>query len=218
MEIYYYGHAAFLLKGSRSVYIDPFLSGNPFATLSVKRIDTADVVIVTHDHGDHMGDAFEICKKTGAVFVSQHELAVMAEEKGLTAEGMNIGGTISVDNISVHMTHALHSTQTGHPTGVIVTMDGHAIYHAGDTGLFGDMKLIGEMYQPEVALLPIGDRYTMGIVEAVRAVEFLKPAYVIPMHYGTFPIIQTDPEEFKSQVGDRATVQILKPGEKFELP
>jgi L-ascorbate metabolism protein UlaG (beta-lactamase superfamily) len=217
MEIIYYGHSAFVLNGSRSVYIDPFLSGNPSAALSVKDIDKADMVIVTHDHGDHMGDGFEICKKTGAVFVSQHELAVMAQEKGLRAEGMNIGGTIDVNGVSIHMTHALHSTQTGHPTGVVVTMDGHAIYHAGDTGLFSDMKLIGEMYKPEVALLPIGDRYTMGIEEAVRAVGFVKPKYVIPMHYGTFPIIETDPEEFASKVRDMAEVKVLKPGERFEL-
>ncbi len=217
MEIIYYGHSAFLLKGSKLVFIDPFFSNNPSATLSMKDVNEADVVIVTHDHGDHMGDAFDICKKTGAVFVSQHELAVMAQEKGLKAEGMNIGGTIPVGDISIHMTHALHSTETGHPTGVIVTMNGHTIYHAGDTGLFSDMKLIGEMYTPEVALLPIGDRYTMGIGEAVKAVEFIKPAYVIPMHYGTFPIILTDPEEFASKVGDMSEVKILKPGEKFEL-
>lgn len=217
MVLIYYGHAAFLLKGSKQVYIDPFLSGNPAATMGVEYIDRADIVIVTHDHGDHMGDAFEICGKTGAVFVSQHELAVMAQEKELNAEGMNIGGTISVDGVSIHMTHALHSTETGHPTGVIVTMDDHPVYHAGDTGLFSDMRLIGEMYAPEVALLPIGDRYTMGIEEAVRAVELIKPKYVIPMHFGTFPIIKTDPHEFASRVGTTSQVKVLKPGESFEL-
>lgn len=217
MHIIYHGHSAFALKGSKTVYIDPFLSGNPAAALSVKDIDRADMVIVTHDHDDHMGDAFEICEKTGAVFVSQHELAVMAQEKGLEAEGMNIGGTIEVRGVSIHMTHALHSTGTGHPTGVVVWLDGHAVYHAGDTGLFSDMKLIGEMYSPEVALLPIGDRYTMGIEQAVKAVEFIKPKYVVPMHYGTFPIIVTDPEEFASRVGDRAQVKVLKAGEQFEI-
>ncbi len=217
MDIIYYGHSAFALKGSRTVYIDPFFSGNPKAAMDVENVAEADIVIVTHDHGDHMGDSFELCKKTGAVFVSQHELAVMAEEKGLEAEGMNIGGTIKVKGVSIHMTHALHSTETGHPTGVVVTMDGHSVYHAGDTGLFGDMKLIGEMYAPETALLPIGDRYTMGVEQAVKAVEFVKPKYVIPMHYGTFPIIMTDPEEFASKVGGKAEVRVLKPGEKFEI-
>jgi L-ascorbate metabolism protein UlaG (beta-lactamase superfamily) len=217
MDIVYHGHSAFLLKGSKLVFIDPFLSNNPNASLAIKDVEKADIVIVTHDHGDHMGDAFEMCKKTGAVFVSQHELAVMAEEKGLKAEGMNIGGTIVVDGVSIHMTHALHSTETGHPTGVIVKMDDHSVYHAGDTGLFSDMKLIGEMYHPEVALLPIGDRYTMGIEEAVKAVEFIRPKYAIPMHFGTFPIINTDPEDFKNMAGKVAEVVVLKSGEKFEL-
>lgn len=217
MEIVYCGHSAFFIKGSKKVFIDPFLSGNPSATISPQDIKECDVVIATHDHPDHLGDAFDICKNTGATFVSQHELAVQAQEMGLKAEGMNIGGTISVNGVKIHMTHALHTTKTGHPTGVIVTMDGHAIYHAGDTGLFFDMKLIGEMYKPEVALLPIGDRYTMGLTEALKAVEFIEPTYVIPMHYGTFPIIETDPEEFKNRVGELAKVIILKPGEKFEL-
>lgn len=217
MEIIYYGHAAFLLKGSKIVFIDPYLTDNPSSTISPQDIHECDVVIVTHDHGDHLGDAFDICKNTGAIFVSQHELACIAQEKGLKAEGMNIGGTIPVNGIDIHMTHALHTTETGHPTGVIVTMDDHSIYHAGDTGLFSDMKLISEMYHPEVSLLPIGDRYTMGITEAVKAVEFLNPMYVIPMHYGTFPLIETNPEELKKRVGEMAKVVILKPGEKFEL-
>ncbi len=217
MEIIYYGHAAFLLKGSKIVFIDPYLTDNPSSTISPQDIHECDVVIVTHDHGDHLGDAFDICKKTGAIFVSQHELACLAQAKGLKAEGMNIGGTIPVNGIDIHMTHALHTTEIGHPTGVIVTMDDHSIYHAGDTGLFSDMKLISEMYHPEVSLLPIGDRYTMGITEAVKAVEFLNPTYVIPMHYGTFPLIETNPEELKKRVGEMAKVVILKPGEKFEL-
>ncbi len=217
MKIIYHGHAAFLLKGSKIVFIDPFLSGNPSATVSPQDIKECDMVIVTHDHDDHLGDAFDICQKTGATFVSQHELACLAEEKGIKTEGMNIGGTIPVNGTQIHMTHALHTTEKGHPTGVIVTMDGHSVYHAGDTGLFSDMKLIGEMYHPEVALLPIGDRYTMGVDEAVKAVEFVKPLYVIPMHYGTWPPIDTDPGEFRKKVGDKADVIILKPGEEFEL-
>lgn len=217
MEIIYYGHAAFLLVGSKRIFIDPFLTNNPSTTISLQDVNECDLVIVTHDHSDHLGDSFDICEKTGAIFISQHELALMAQERELKVEGMNIGGTIFVNGVSVHMTHALHTTEKGHPTGVIITMDGHSIYHAGDTGIFSDMKLIKELYQPEVALLPIGDRYTMGIDEAVKAVEFVNPSYVIPMHYGTFPVIEINPEDFKKKVGENSKVIILKPGEKFEL-
>jgi L-ascorbate metabolism protein UlaG (beta-lactamase superfamily) len=217
MEIIYYGHSAFLIDGSKKVFIDPFLTGNPSATTTPDDIKECDMVTVTHDHPDHMGDGFAICKNTGATFVSQHELAVMAQEEGIKAEGMNIGGTISVDGVQFHMTLALHTTETGHPTGIIVSMDNHSIYHAGDTGLFSDMKLIGEMYKPEIALLPIGDRYTMGLKEAVKAVELIGSPYVIPMHYGTMPVLNDNPEEFKEEVGDMSKVIILKPGEKFEI-
>jgi len=217
MEIIYYGHAAFLLKGSRTVLIDPFLTGNPSASIKPDEIKECDIVIATHDHADHLGDSFDICKRNNAIFVSQHELAVLASEQGITAEGMNIGGSIKVKDVGIHMTLALHTSEKGHPTGVIVTMDSHSIYHAGDTGVFYDMKLIGEIYKPEIALLPIGDRYTMGINEAVRAVELLRPKFVIPMHYGTWPPIETDPTDFLKKVGEQAKVVILKPGEKFEL-
>lgn len=217
MEIIYYGHSVFFINGSKKVLIDPFLTGNPSATVTPDDIKECDVVTATHDHPDHMGDSFAICKNTGATFVSQHELAVMAQEEGINAEGMNIGGTISVDGVEFHMTLALHTTETGHPTGIIISMDNHSIYHAGDTGLFSDMKLIGEMYKPEIALIPIGDRYTMGIKEAVKAVEFIGSPYVIPMHYGTMPVLNDDPQEFKDKVGDTSEVIILKPGEKFEI-
>ncbi len=217
MEIIYYGHAAFLLVGSKKVFIDPYLTDNPSAPISLDDVDECDIVIVTHDHGDHLGDSFDICKKTGAVFVSQHELALIAQEKGLKAEGMNIGGTIDVGGIEIHMTLALHTSATGHPTGVIVTMNNHSVYHTGDTGIFSDMKLIAEMYKPDVALIPIGDRYTMGIKEAVKAVEFINPSYVIPMHYGTWPPIEVKPEEFMKAVEGMTKVVILKPGENLEL-
>jgi len=217
MEIVYYGHSAFLYRGSKKIFIDPFIKGNPTSPISVEDVKECDLVLVTHDHSDHLGDGFEICQKTGATFVSQHELACKAGEMGIKTEGMNIGGTISKDDIKIHMTLALHSSETGHPAGFVVTLDGHSIYHSGDTGLFSDMRLIGEMYKPEVALLPIGDRFTMGIEEAVKAVEFINPTYVIPMHYGTWPPISIDPLTFKKRVGDKATVIILKPGEKFEL-
>jgi len=217
MKITWLGHSAVIIKGSKTVIIDPFLTGNPAAATTPGEITEADVVIVTHDHGDHKGDSFEICKKTGATLVSVHEVAVQAQAQGIPVEGMNIGGTIDTNGLKVHMVQALHSSETGDPTGVVVEMDGKMIYHAGDTGLTYDMKLIGDFFHPDLSLLPIGDRYTMGIGSAAKAVEFTQTKRVIPIHYGTFPIIAADPEEFKKRVGDKAEVIILKPGESYTL-
>jgi len=217
MEIKFLGHAGFFIGGSKKVYIDPFLTGNPKAAISVGDINEADYVIVTHGHGDHLGDAYQICKNTGATLVGIHEIAVDAESKGVKAEGMNRGGSITLDGITVHMTDAKHSSELGHECGVVLEMDGKRIYHAGDTGLFMDMKIIGEFLKPDVALLPIGDRYTMGIESAVRAVEYVGAPKVIPMHYNTFPIIETDPKLFKDKVGGKADVIILDPGESTTI-
>jgi len=217
MKITWLGHSAVIIKGSKTVIIDPFLTGNPAAATTPEKITEADVVIVTHDHSDHKGDSFEICKKTGATLVSIHEVAVQAEAEGIAVEGMNIGGTVDTNGLKVHMVQALHSSETGNPAGVVVEMDGKMIYHAGDTGLTFDMKLIGEFFHPDLSLLPIGDRYTMGIGSAAKAVEFTQTKKVIPIHYGTFPIVAADPEEFKKRVGDKAEVIILKPGESYTL-
>ena len=214
MKITYLGHAGIKLEiGHKVIIIDPFLTGNPKAPFGPEAIERADIVIVTHDHGDHLGDALEIAKRTNAVFVSQHELAVMAAEKGIQrTEGMNIGGPISVDGVKIALTPAWHTAQLGDPTGAVVQYQGFSVYHAGDTGLFLDMQLIGELYKPDVAFLPIGGRYTMGVFQAAKAVEFIKPDTVIPIHYNTFPIIEADSEEFKKLVGDKANVIILEPG------
>lgn len=217
MEITWLGHSAVIIKGTKTVIIDPFLTGNPAAAVTPDTITEADVVIVTHDHSDHKGDSFEICKQTGATLVSIHEVAVQAEAEGIAVEGMNIGGTVDTNGIKVHMVQALHSSETGDPTGVVVEMDGKMIYHAGDTGLTYDMKLIAEFFHPDLSFLPIGDRYTMGIGSAAKAVEFIQTKKVIPIHYGTFPIIEVDPEEFKKRVGDKSEVIILKPGQSYML-
>ncbi len=217
MKVTYLGHAGVKLEiGGKVIIIDPFLTGNPKAPFGPEAIDKADIVIVTHDHGDHLGDALEIAKRTGAVFVSQHELAVMAAEKGVEkTEGMNIGGPISVDGVKIALTPAWHTAQLGDPTGAVVQYMGVTVYHAGDTGLFYDMKLIGELFKPDIAFLPIGGRYTMDEYQAARAVEFIQPDTVIPIHYNTFPIIEADPEEFRKLVGDKAKVVILNPGDSF---
>ena len=217
MEITWLGHSGIKIKGSKTVIIDPFLTGNPAASASPDEITEADVVIVTHYHGDHLGDAFAICKQTGAIFVGIHEIAVDAEAEGITAEGMNIGGTIEAQGVKVHMVQALHSAEKGDPAGVVIEMDGKKIYHAGDTGLTYDMKLIGEFFKPDLSFIPIGDRYTMGIPSAAKAVEFVQTKKVIPIHYNTFPIVSADPEEFKNRVGDKAKVIILEPGETYNL-
>jgi L-ascorbate metabolism protein UlaG (beta-lactamase superfamily) len=168
--------------------------------MNASAINQADVVIVTHHHGDHMGDAFDICKSTGATLVGIHEIAVEAEAAGIPAEGMNIGGTIQTHGVTVHMVQAWHSAEKGDPTGVVIELDGKSLYHAGDTGLTYDMKLIGEFFSPDLSFLPIGDRYTMGVPSATKAVEFTQTKKVIPIHYGTFPIVEADPEEFKNRV------------------
>jgi L-ascorbate metabolism protein UlaG (beta-lactamase superfamily) len=217
MKVTWLGHSAIKIENSKTIYIDPFLSGNPSASITPDEIDKADIVIVTHYHGDHLGDAFKICKKTGATLVSIHEVAVEAEKEGIKAEGMNIGGTVEIDGVKVHMVIAWHSAEKGNATGVVIEIDGKKIYHAGDTGLTYDMKLIGEFFEPDLSFIPIGDRYTMGIPSAVKAVELIKSKMIIPIHYGTFPIIEANPEEFKHKVGDKAEVIILNPGETYSF-
>ncbi len=217
MKITFLGHAGVKLDfKDKVVIIDPFLTGNPKAPFGAESIDKADIVIVTHDHGDHLGDAFEIAKRTGAVFVSQHELAVLASDQGIErTEGMNIGGPISVDGVKVALTPAWHTAGNGDPTGVVVEYEGIVVYHAGDTGLFSDMKLIGELFKPDIAFLPIGSRYTMDVPQAVKAVEFIRPKVAIPIHYNTFPIIEADPNDFKKLAEKFCQVVILAPGESF---
>lgn len=213
IEITYLGHSAIRLRGSRTVFIDPFLTGNPAASMAADAITAADIIGVTHDHGDHLGDAFDIAGRTGATIVAVHEIAVEAQSRGLSAIGMNIGGTIETKGVKVHMVPALHSAGRGCPAGLVFELDGKRLYHAGDTGLATDMKIIGDFFEPDLAFLPIGDCYTMGPVSAALAVELVRAKMVVPIHYGTFSAINTDPRLFKRLVGGKAEVFILKPGE-----
>jgi L-ascorbate metabolism protein UlaG (beta-lactamase superfamily) len=218
MKITWLGHSGFLIEGSQSVVIDPFLTGNPRAPVKPEDIKKCDVMLITHDHSDHMGDAVPICRATGATVYSTAELATMlAEKEGLKTEGMNIGGTLTHNGVEINIVNAQHSTPTDHQIGFVVIMDGKCIYHAGDTGLFGDMKIIGDFFKINLALIPIGDRYTMGTASAARAVELLRCEKVIPMHYNTFPIIEQDPQEFVELVGPTAEVIVLTPGQSCEL-
>lgn len=218
MKITWLGHSGFMIEGSQTVIIDPFLTGNPKTPVKPEDIGKCDIMLVTHDHADHMGDVVPICKNTGATVYTTHELATMlAQNEGLKTEGMNIGGTLVHDGVEINMVNAQHSTTTGHQIGLVLIMDGKCIYHAGDTGLFGDMKIIADFFNINLALVPIGDRYTMGPASAARAVELLHPEKVIPMHYNTFPAIEQDPREFVELVGSTAEVVILEPGQTCEF-
>jgi len=216
------GHSGFEIElADKTLFIDPWLTENPLAVIGVSGIKKADIVCVTHDHGDHMGDAIKICKQTGATFVGIHELGVFAEENGVKeVAGINIGGTVNVKGVSISMVQAFHSSNRGAPTGFVIKAEGKTIYHAGDTGLFGDMRLIGEIHRPDVALIPIGDYYTMGPREAAEAVKLIKPAVVIPMHYQTFPVLEPSAESFIKIVKEKTPevkVVALKPGEAYQL-
>ncbi|WP_457742956.1 metal-dependent hydrolase [Thermococcus sp.] len=223
VKVRFLGHAAFYLEGSKKILIDPFLSGNPQAAVKPEEIE-ADLILVTHAHGDHVGDAVEIAKRTGAKIVAMFDVANYISEQAKDVEviGMNYGPT-EIDGVGIVQVPAWHSSSDGihsigNPCGYIVKLDGKTIYHAGDTFVFLDMGLFAELYGPiDLALLPIGGHFTMGPKEAAKAVELLKPRKVVPMHYNTWPPISADPEEFKRLVGDKAEVVILKPGEELEL-
>ncbi|MBN1542577.1 metal-dependent hydrolase [candidate division KSB1 bacterium] len=209
-ELTYLGHDAFLLvEGSHRLIFDPFLSGNPLATVKADDIKV-DYVLITHGHGDHSADGIAIAKNNDAVIIAPYELAVYCGNMGCRVHPMHIGGAHDFDFGRIKLTIAHHGSGAdlggkalaymGNPCGFLVTLGGKTIYHAGDTGLFYDMKLIGEMNCIDVALLPIGDNFTMGIDDAVKAVEFLDPVLALPMHYNTFDVIRSDPAEFVRRV------------------
>lgn len=228
VQLTFLGHDAFLIDsdGTRLV-IDPFLKGNPLATANPKDIKV-DYVLLTHAHGDHLGDGIEIARANDATVISTNELALYCNKLGCQAHPMHIGGGYNFPFGRVKLTIAHHGsaadlgektlTNIGNPCGFVISIGGKKIYHAGDTGLFLDMKLIGELDALDVALLPIGDNFTMGLDDAVKAVEFLNPKVAIPMHYNTFDVIQADPQDFKQKVeakGFRA--HVMKIGETFTV-
>lgn len=212
------GHAAFEINlDNKSIYIDPWIT-NPKSPIKIEDIKKADYVFVTHEHGDHLGESIEIAKKTGATFVSIYEIASKAQENGVEKViGANMGGPIKLSDLTAYIVPAFHS---GLPTGVVIKGRETTIYHAGDTAVFGDMALIRELYSPSIALLPIGGHFTMGINEAVKAIELLQPKVAIPMHYNTFPVISADPNKLSELVAQKnlsTRVIILQPGEKYEF-
>lgn len=207
MKLKYFSHSAFQLttKSGKIILIDPFLDGNPTSTVKANDVN-ADYIILTHAHGDHVGDAFSIAKRCNSTFICVNELANYCADKGFTAHNMHIGGGHNFEFGRVKFTIAHHGSMTpdnqyaGEPSGVVLSIDGINLYHTGDTGLFYDMKLIGEMTALDYMLLPIGDNFTMGITDAVKAVELANPKFAIPMHYNTFPVIAADPLEFKNKI------------------
>jgi len=225
MKLKYFSHSAFQIttNDGKVILIDPFLDDNP--TSPVKADDvTADYIVITHAHGDHVGDAFKIAGKSDCLIIANNEIANYVAGKGYKAHNMHIGGGYNFDFGRVKLTIAHHGSITpegeygGEPCGVVLSIDGKDIYHTGDTGLFLDMKLIGELNEIDYMLCPIGDNFTMGIDDAVKAVEFVNPKTVIPMHYNTWPIIAADPNEFKTKVEAAGkNCRVLEFGEEIEL-
>ena len=217
-KITFLGHACFLLEaeGKGTLLFDPFLKENPLAPLQPEQIQT-NFILVSHAHFDHLGEAYEIAAANKATIISTPEIATAAQGKGLDAHPLNIGGKFNFPFGWVKATQAFHSSgiEGGTPCGFVINYHGQNIYFPGDTGLFSDMKLIGELTPLNIALLPIGDNYTMGIDDAVVAASFLKAPLVIPYHFSTWPLIEADPEEFKKKVEEKTDSQcrILAPGE-----
>ncbi|MBM4277226.1 MAG: metal-dependent hydrolase [Deltaproteobacteria bacterium] len=231
VKITFLGHSAFKVVSPKGVviYIDPFLSGNPKTPPELKTVEKADLILVTHGHGDHVGDTLSIAEKTNARIVAMPELGRYLTRKGAkNVTGMNKGGTFTSHGIAITMVHALHSSSvtegdqviyTGEPAGFVIRFEnGFTLYHAGDTGVFGDMKIIGEIYKPELSLLPIGSHFTMDPREAAYAAKLLGSKYVIPMHYGTFPVLTGTTEEFVKLMKEVPPTKVLvvKPGETVQ--
>jgi len=226
LEITWLGHSAFLIEGDDTIVIDPFLLNNPSAEITPDKIK-CDAVCVTHGHFDHIGDAVSISKRNKAPILSIVELSNFFDKVNCQTVGFNIGGSVTIKNTKITMTAAVHSCGTdaeglegaaGSPAGFIIE-SGETVYHAGDTALFGDMALIGEMHDIDVALLPIGGFFTMDAHHAAKAVELLKPKIAIPMHYNTWGPIEADPRVFKSEVEKRCKTQvrIIDPGQSVKI-
>jgi len=225
MKLRYFSHSAFQITTDKNqtILIDPFLDDNPTSPIKSDEVN-ADYIVLTHAHGDHLGDTFKIAKRTNAQIIAVNELANYCASKGFNAHNMHIGGGHNFDFGRLKFTIAHHGSETpegnyaGEPAGVLLTIDGKTIYHTGDTGLFYDMKLIGEINSIDYMLTPIGDNFTMGIIDAVKAVEFVNPKIAIPMHYRTWPIIDADPNEFKNKIEEIGkNCKIMEYGEEIEL-
>jgi len=221
------GHSTFLFgsPGGKRILVEPFVSSNPSCPESAKKIGQLDLILITHGHNDHTADALSIARTTGAHVIANYEICLWLEAKGIqNTAPMGQGGTLSIGGLAITMVNAVHGSSSvdegrvvylGQAAGYVIRFeDGLTIYFAGDTDLFGDMRLIGEIHQPSVAFLPIGDRFTMGPAGAARAIDLLGVRQVVPMHYGTFPFLTGTVEALRRLVEPKG-VQVLelKPGE-----
>ena len=213
MKIHFYGHAGVKIEDNLTILIDPWLNDNPLATIKAADVNNADYIIATHNHFDHVNDIPIIAENTKATVVgiveTVEELALKGCKKII---GCNIGGIVKLEGLELIFTQAFHS-MSSNPSGVIIFYNNKTIYHAGDTGVFGDMQLIGEMYSLDLALLPVGGHFTMGIREAQKAIQLLKPKKVIPIHYDTFDLIKQDNIKDLEKESN-VELLVLKPGQE----
>lgn len=240
VHIRWLGHASFelIIDKGKYIYLDPWLDDNPTSPMKVRNIKKADIVCVSHGHEDHIGNALQIVKNTGAKLICSPEIGFYADSKGIKHDEasypLDIGGSVRINEVTIHMTFAAHVSElygeewlkekkilpgAGAVGYVIETEDDVRIYFAGDTGLFGDMKIIGEIYNPQIALLPIGGRYNMGPKLASIAARWIRPEIIIPMHYNTYPSIRQDTKVLENYIKEsipRAKLVVLKPGEIFK--
>ncbi|MDD3653424.1 MAG: metal-dependent hydrolase [Desulfotomaculaceae bacterium] len=229
-NIKWLGHAACQITTEKGavILIDPWISGNSSCPVKKEDIKKADIILITHDHFDHLGeDVPDLVKATGATVIAQPELVDTLQKSGVSADniifgmGMNIGGEVEVAGIKIIMTQAFHSSVAGSPVGYIIILEnGKTVYHAGDTGIFDSMRLFGEIYDIDLALIPIGSVFTMNPLQAAVSLTLLKPKKAIPIHYQTFPILVQDAREFIDLAGKRApevTVAAIKPGQEITI-
>ncbi|MNQ86014.1 metal-dependent hydrolase [compost metagenome] len=229
MNIIFHGQSCVEIQlEQHTIIIDPFLTGNPQATVKAEDIK-ADYILVTHGHGDHVGDTLSIAERNDATVIAPNDLARYLGFEGAKTHGMGIGGSYTFPFGKVKMTVALHDSSynpsgtketiyTGMASGFLLMIEGKTIYHAGDTGLFKDMKLIGKLNDIDLAFLPIGDNYTMGPDDAVIAAKYLRAEKVVPMHYNTFPVIEQDPDKFVASLAEEGIDGlVMTPGQQIEL-
>jgi L-ascorbate metabolism protein UlaG (beta-lactamase superfamily) len=224
LNLTYFSHSCFYLHdGTNKVVIDPYLSDNPNAPVNPDQVDV-DFIALTHGHGDHIGDAIWMAKNNEATIIAVNELANYCAAQDCMTHNMHIGGGFNFPFGRLKFTIAHHGSSTndwkylGQPAGIVIKMGGQTVYHCGDTGLFLDMKLIGELDKIDIMLVPIGDNFTMGIDDAVKAVEFVQPGLAVPMHYNTFPVIQANPLEFVEKCQSKGmNARAMKYGETMSF-